>query len=146
VFFVDDLQWAGRTPLGLFDLALAEEPIEGLLLVGAYREDDVNAAHPLAALLSRWREAAGAREMRLANLSVSGFVAMVAEMLHVDQAPAAELTEEVIAPHTGGNPYDTAELLNALRRDGLLATTAAGSQWDVAAVRAAIPRNRRDFG
>jgi predicted ATPase len=60
---------------------------------------------------------------------------MVAEMLLVDQAGAAELTE-VIAPHTGGNPYDTAELLNALRRDGLLATTAGGAEWDVAVLRA----------
>ena len=103
VFFVDDLQWAGRTPLGLFNLMLSEEPIEGLLLVGAYREDDVNAGHPLAALLSRWREAAGVRRVRLANLPTSGFVAMVAEMLHIDQAVAAALAE-VIGPHTGGNP------------------------------------------
>ena len=48
VLFVDDLQWAGRTPLGFFDLVLSEEPIEGLLLVGAYRDGDVDAAHPLA--------------------------------------------------------------------------------------------------
>ncbi|MGB8963976.1 MAG: AAA family ATPase, partial [Pseudonocardiaceae bacterium] len=44
VFFVDDLQWAGRTPVGLVDLVLSEEPIDGLLLVGAYRPDDVDAA------------------------------------------------------------------------------------------------------
>ena len=59
VMFLDDLQWAGRTPLGFVDLVLSEEPIEGLLLVGAYREDDVDAAHPLAAPLSRWRDQAG---------------------------------------------------------------------------------------
>ena len=41
VMFVDDLQWGGRTPLGLFDLVLGEEPIEGLLLVGAYRDGEV---------------------------------------------------------------------------------------------------------
>ena len=52
VVFVDDMQWAGRTPIGLFDLVLSEEPVEGLLLVGAYREGDVNEAHPLAALLA----------------------------------------------------------------------------------------------
>ena len=57
--FVDDLQWAGRTPLGVVDLVLSEEPVDGLLLVGAYREDDVDAAHPLAAPLSRWRDQAG---------------------------------------------------------------------------------------
>ena len=46
-----------------------------------------------------------------------GSVAMVAEMLHVDRAAAAGLVE-VIDPHTSGNPYETVELLNALRRDG----------------------------
>ncbi|GAA1282745.1 hypothetical protein GCM10009609_54210 [Pseudonocardia aurantiaca] len=46
VVFVDDLQWGGRTPLGFVDLVLSEEPVEGLLLVGAYRDDGVDAAHP----------------------------------------------------------------------------------------------------
>ena len=41
VLFLDDLQWAGRTPLGVVDLVLSEDPIEGLLLVGAYREGDL---------------------------------------------------------------------------------------------------------
>ena len=59
VLFLDDMQWAGRTPLGFVDLVLTEEPVEGLLLVGAYREGDVDAAHPLAAPLARWRGQAG---------------------------------------------------------------------------------------
>ena len=45
--------FAGSTPLGLFDLLLSEEPINGLLLVGAYRKDDVDPSHPLAGPLSR---------------------------------------------------------------------------------------------
>src|SRR4051794_565316 len=61
VVFLDDLQWAGRTPLGLVDLVLCEEPVEGLLLVGAYRDDDLDAAHPLAASLPGWRDQAGVR-------------------------------------------------------------------------------------
>ena len=135
VVFVDDLQWAGRTPLGVVDLVLSEEPVEGLLLVGAYREDDVDAAHPLAALLSRWRDQAAVEHLRLVNLPESGSVAMVAEMLHVGPARAAGLVE-VIGPQTLGNPYETVELLNALRREGVLAATAAGWRWDETAVRA----------
>ena len=89
VMFIDDLQWAGRTALGVVDLVLSEEPVEGLLLVGAYREGDVDPAHPLAAPLSRWRDQAGVRHLRLAILPVPSLVAMVAEMLHVDRAAAA---------------------------------------------------------
>jgi predicted ATPase len=103
VFVVDDLQWAGRTPLGFIDLVLGEENLEGLLVVGAYREGDVDATHQLAA------------------------------MLHLDAEKAAELAN-MIAPRTKGNPYDTVELLNALRRDGVLVPGDAGWQWDTAAL------------
>jgi signal transduction histidine kinase len=134
VFFVDDLQWAGRTPVGFIDLVLSEEQIDGLLLVGAYREDDVDATYPLAAPLSRWREQAGVQHLRLVNLPVAGLVTMVAEMLHADRATVGGLAE-LIGPHTSGNPYETVELLNALRRDGVLAATADGWRWDNEVVR-----------
>jgi signal transduction histidine kinase len=140
VLFLDDLQWAGGTPLGFVDLVLSEEPVEGLLLVGAYRDGDVDAAHPLAAPLSRWLDQATARRLRLGNLPETGLAAMVAEILRVGRSAAAGLAG-VIEAHTRGNPYETVELLNALRRDGLLAATAAGWRWDEAAVGAHLGRS-----
>ncbi len=140
VVFLDDLQWAGRTPLGFVDLMLSEEPVEGLLLVGAYREDDVDGPHPLAAPLSRWLGQATVRRLRLVNLPGPGLATMVAEMLHVDRSAAAGLAG-VIEPHTRGNPYETVELLDALRRDRLLTRSAAGWRWDEAAVRAHLGRS-----
>ena len=133
VFFVDDLQWAGRTPLGLFDFVLGEEPIEGLLLVGAYREQDLDAAHPLAELLARLPEGA-AEHLRLGNLAGSHLATLVAGTLHADRATAAPLAD-AIRPHTSGNPYETVEMLNALRRDGVLTASRGGWRWDGAAVR-----------
>jgi predicted ATPase/signal transduction histidine kinase len=140
VLFLDDLQWAGRTPLGLVDIVLSEEPIEGLLLVGAYRGIDVDAAHPLAARLSRWLGQATVRHLRLVNLPGPSLVTMVAEMLRADQPAAAGLAG-LISAYTSGNPYETVELLNALRRDGMLTATAAGWRWDSAAVRAHLGRS-----
>ncbi|GAA3055644.1 AAA family ATPase [Pseudonocardia yunnanensis] len=137
VIFVDDLQWGGRSSLGFVDLVLSEEPVEGLLLVGAYRESEVDAAHPLTVLMSRWREQAGVRWLGLDNLPVPGLVTMVAEMLHVDRAAVVGLVE-VINEHTSGNPYETVELLNALRREGVLSPTAAGWRWDDGAARARL--------
>ncbi|HEX6521959.1 MAG TPA: AAA family ATPase [Streptosporangiaceae bacterium] len=137
VLFLDDLQWAGRTPLGFVDLVLSEEPIDGLLLVGAYREDDVDAAHPLAAPLSRWLGQATVRHLRLANLPGASLATMVAEMLHAG-LPAAAGLAGAIEPHTRGNPYDTVELLNALRREDLLTPSAAGWRWDETALRSRL--------
>jgi len=141
VVFLDDLQWTGRTPLGFVDLLLSEEPVEGLLLVGAYREDDVDAAHPLAAPLSRWLDQATVLHLRLVNLPGPSLATMVTEMLHVDQAAAATLAE-AIEPHTHGNPFDTVELLKALVRDGMLTVMADGQRWDVAAVHAHLGQSK----
>ena len=135
VFFVDDLQWAGRTPLGLFDLVLSEEPIEGLLLVGAYRGGDVDAAHTLASISARAPDRGGVWHLQLDNLPVPSLAGMVAEMLHAEPATAAQLAR-MIGPHTAGNPYETVELLDALRRARVLTPTARSWQWDDAAVRA----------
>jgi signal transduction histidine kinase len=135
--FLDDLQWAGRTPLGALDLVLREEPIDGLLLVGAHR--DVDATHPLAPLLARWHDQAGVEHLRLENLAASGSVAMVAEMLRAAPAAARALAD-VMQTHTSGNPYETVELMGALRSAGVMTATNAGWRWDDGAVRAELGR------
>jgi signal transduction histidine kinase len=135
VLFLDDLQWAGRTPLGFIDVVLSEAPIEGLLIVGAYREGDVHQAHLLATQLFRWRDQTGVQDLRLDNLPVPSLVAMVAELLHVEATSAAGLVA-VIQPYTSGNPYETVELLSALRRDRMLTAIGTGWRWDERAVRA----------
>ena len=140
VLFLDDLQWAGRTPLGVVDVVLGEEPIDGLLLVGAYRDDEVAATQLLAAMVPRWRDQPGVHHLRLDNLPASSLTAMVADMLRVDTATAAALAG-ILAPHTSGNPYEVVELLNALRGQGALTVTAAGWRWDEPALRAHLSRS-----
>ncbi len=140
VVFVDDLQWAGRTPLGFVDLLLSEEPVKGLLLVGTYRDEDVDAAHLLAPMVARWQRQPRVRHVHLENLAASGLTTMVAEMLHMNPGAAADLAE-MIGPHTSGNPYQTVELLNVLRRDGILTPAADGWRWDSEAVRAHLSRS-----
>ncbi|MCW6009044.1 diguanylate cyclase [Micromonospora sp. CPCC 205371] len=136
VLFLDDLQWAGRTSLGFVDLVLGEDTVDGLLLAGTYRDDDLDEAHPLA----RWRDQTGVRHLRLGNLPARGLETMVAEMLHA--APDSTRTlADVIEGYTSGNPYESAELLNVLRRDGVLAATASGWRWDAAAVQAHLGRS-----
>jgi signal transduction histidine kinase len=140
VLFLDDLQWAGRTPLGVVDVVLGEEPIDGLLLVGAYRDDEVAATQLLAAMVPRWCDQPGVHHLRLDNLPPSSVVAMVSDMLRVDTATAAALAG-ILAPHTSGNPYEMVELLNGLRGQGALTVTAAGWCWDEPALRAHLSRS-----
>ena len=135
VFVVDDLQWAARTPLGFVDQIFSGmENIEGLLLVGAYRDSEVDATHPLAAMITRWdRQQRGPTRLHLGNLTVADVTSMVADMLRIDTLRSAGLTAPLVA-RTMGNPYDTVELLNTLRHHGLLTPSADGWQWDVTAL------------
>jgi diguanylate cyclase (GGDEF)-like protein len=160
VIVVDDLQWGGAGPVGFLDAVAADESLRGVLVVGAYREAEVDLVHPLTALLARWDERPSAPHLRLANLPVAEQGVLLAEMLRAPVARAQELAEAIRA-HTGGNPFDTVEFVNALRRDGALSPSADGWAWDPAAVRrhiglgdvvallaarvAALPRSTRDI-
>jgi diguanylate cyclase (GGDEF)-like protein len=143
VFVVDDLQWAGRTPLGLVDQIFSGvESIEGLMFVGAYRESEVDATHPLAAMISRWdTRGEGPTRLHLGDLPVEDISSMIADVLGADAARSADLAAALF-PRTMGNPYDTVELLNSLRHDGRLTPSADGWRWDVTALGA---RGRADM-
>ncbi|WP_041259039.1 diguanylate cyclase [Pseudofrankia inefficax] len=136
VFFIDDLQWAGRTPLGLVDQVFSgAETIEGLLLVCAYREDALDPSHPLTPLLAAWgAQRIRPRQLRLGGLAPTGQAAMLTDLLNLPPASAVELAE-LVATATRGNPYATVELINALRHDGVLAADDGTWRWDRAALR-----------
>ena len=135
VIVVDDLQWAGASSIGFLDTVLTDGGVPGLLIVGVYRDAEVDATHPLAIAQSRWKRLGAApRSLRLENLAPADLATMMAEMLHLDGSEAARLAE-AIGARTGGNPYDTLELANALRRDGALVVTDHGWSWDEATIR-----------
>jgi predicted ATPase len=60
-------------------------------------------------------------------------------MLRLPKAEAAKLAAALSA-RTGGNPYDTVELINALRQDGVLELGDEGWVWNDEAVRRHIGR------
>jgi diguanylate cyclase (GGDEF)-like protein len=132
VMFLDDLQWADPATLKLLEALVTADNLPGLLLVGAYREDEVDSAHPLAAAMNEWaRLGVAAQPMRLAPLPPEDIGRLLAEMLRMDDHRAAELAAAIVE-WTGGNPYDTVELVNNLRRDGALVLHADGWSWDPA--------------
>jgi diguanylate cyclase (GGDEF)-like protein len=136
VMRLDDLQWAPAVSLKFLDTLLTSAtPVPGLLVVGGYRAAEVDAAHPLTAMLARWRRLGVAPEqLHLSNLSPRHLGTLVTEMLRL---PAAEGTalSTALGQRTDGNPYDTVELINGLRQDGLLLADADGWRWDPGAIR-----------
>ena len=140
VLVIDDLQWALPTPLGFVDAVLGDAGLSGVLLVGSYRDAEVDAAHPLTAMFARWQRLDLAPpELRLRNLPPADLGLMLAEMLRVTPAEGGRLAA-VVNERTGGNPYDTVELINSLRREGALVSGAKGWTWEADTVRRHLGR------
>jgi predicted ATPase/signal transduction histidine kinase len=128
VIVLDDLQWAGVPTIRFIEAVLARDDLQGLLVVGAYRDAEVGAAHPLSAVLGHWQQR-GVAPLVLKNLAPAGLGELLREMLRMPRAQAAALAQAV-GVRTGGNPFDTVELVNALRHDGALAQGPDGWEWD----------------
>lgn len=134
VIVLDDLQWASGQSLRMFERIMSDASLRGLLLVGAYRGGEVDASHPMAPMLARWSQSAPApQRLALTNLAPAGVHELVEGMLRLPAPRAAELAGAVGAL-TDGNPFDTVEMINALRHDGVLRLGEQGWQWDVAAI------------
>jgi hypothetical protein len=103
--FLDDLQWLDTATLDLLEHLVTHSEVRDLLLVGAYRDNEVGLAHPLMRTLEAIRKA-GARvqEIVLAPLGLDDVVRLVADALHCapERAlPLAQLVQEKV----GGNPF-----------------------------------------
>lgn len=138
VLVIDDLQWAARSSIAAFDALLCDDRLQGVLLVGIYREAEVDAAHPLTTHLDRWRRLdQPPAVLKLENLPPRNMAELLAEMLRLPAAGAADLAA-ALQDRTQGNPHVTVELVNALRRDGALVLGDDGWRWDGAQLRSYI--------
>ena len=55
--FLDDLQWLDAATLDLLEDLLTQPDVQHLMLIGAYRDNEVNPAHPLMRKLEAIRQA-----------------------------------------------------------------------------------------
>jgi len=137
VLFLDDLQWADSATLELLRLMLTDEATENLLLIGAYRDNEVDALHPLTAAIEQLRErGVTIGRVELAPLPLPDLQQLVADTLHREPAEVQRLAELVMSK-TRGNPFFVMQFLEMLHREGLVVRTAGRWEWDVARIEAA---------
>jgi predicted ATPase/GAF domain-containing protein len=127
--FLDDLQWLDSATLELLEHLLTHSQVRHLLLVGAYRDNEVGSSHPLTRSLEAIRNAnASVHEIVLAPLGLSDVGRLIADALHCAPervAPLAQLVQE----KTGGNPFFAIQFLLALADEGLLAFDSVAAVW-----------------
>ncbi|XXT24205.1 AAA family ATPase [Sorangium sp. So ce429] len=134
---LDDLQWADAASLRLLEAQLTDPESGHLLVIGAYRDVEVDDAHPLALARREVERRGGAVvELALAPLSRAGAVRFVADALGCPAAEAAPLAE-LLDGQAQGNPFFLGQLLAALEADGLIAfdPRAGRLAWDLEQVR-----------
>jgi predicted ATPase/class 3 adenylate cyclase len=118
--FIDDLQWADSASLRLLEVLLTDPDIGYLLCVGAYRDNEVDAVHPLVVTI-RDIEAAGTRveTLSLDNLPRQDISALVADTLRVSEEEAGPLTL-LLQQKTHGNAFFLTRFLTSLYEEKML--------------------------
>ncbi|NVH75769.1 AAA family ATPase [Paraburkholderia sp. JPY432] len=127
--FLDDLQWLDAGTLDLLADLLIHPELRYLMVIGAYRDNEVDAAHPLSARLQAIRDA-GAKigEIQLAPLTGAHIGNLISDALRC--APdSIEPLARLVCEKTGGNPFFVIQFLQALAEGNLLAFDHVARQW-----------------
>ncbi|BAY11268.1 trifunctional serine/threonine-protein kinase/ATP-binding protein/sensor histidine kinase [Calothrix sp. NIES-2098] len=120
VIFLDDLQWSDSASLKLMQLLISESKSGYLLLIGAYRDNEVSSAHPLTLTLDEIIKAgAKINTITLQALSQLKLNQLVAETLGCVEDLAWSLSQ-LVYQKTQGNPFFATQFLKALHQDGLI--------------------------
>src|SRR5882724_10642010 len=127
--FLDDLQWLDAATLDLLEDLLTRPDVQHLMLIGAYRDNEVNSAHPLMRTLEVIRQAGAiVQEIILAPLACEDLGRLLADALHCEAecvTPLAQLIHE----KTAGNPFFAIQFVSALAEEGLLTFDHGEARW-----------------
>jgi PAS domain S-box-containing protein len=127
--FLDDLQWLDLATLNLLEDLLRQPDVQHLMLIGAYRDNEVNSSHPLMRKLEAIRQAGAiVQEIILAPLTCEDLGRLIADSLHCEPervTPLAQLVHE----KTGGNPFFAIQFISALAEAALLTFDHSHGRW-----------------
>lgn len=137
VLFLDDLQWADSASLSLLNLLMTAPDTGYFFLIGAYRDNEVDEAHPLILVLNEIREGGvDIAEITLEPLPLEDIERFVTDALFCSPTLARPLAE-LLQEKTGGNPFFLNEFFKALYAEKLLHFDPQQQewQWDVPQIR-----------
>src|ERR1700722_781665 len=127
--FLDDLQWLDAATLDLLEDLLTRSDLQHFMLIGAYRDNEVDAAHPLRQKLDAVKNA-GARvaEITLAPLAQEPLGQLIADALRCEPERAASLAQ-LVREKTGGNPFFAIQFVSSLAEEGMLVFDHDAARW-----------------
>jgi PAS domain S-box-containing protein len=126
--FLDDLQWLDAATLDLLEDSLTHPDVRHVLLIGAYRDNEVTATHPLMRRLEAIRGSGRVQDIKLHPLTAEDLSGLVADSLRIAAEQATPLAGLVHAK-TDGNPFFVIQFLHVLADEGLLAFDHERARW-----------------
>ncbi|MDD3364802.1 MAG: AAA family ATPase, partial [Syntrophomonas sp.] len=130
VFFMDDVHWADMASLDLFESLLIDHTIQGLMFVGTYRDNEVNASHPLIRSIEKIKNNNGKVEfIKLENLNIHAVANIISDIVSRPEQEVHQLAGSVHA-RTQGNPFYTIEFLKHCNEENLLYYDQSEMRWD----------------
>ena len=136
--FVDDLQWLDAATLDLLEHLVTHPEVRHLLVIGAYRDNEVGRTHPLRNSIEEIRKTTKrVHEIVLTPLRLEDVGRLIADALRSRQQRARSLAE-LVQEKTAGNPFFAIQFMIALADEGLLTFDPAASmwQWNIDRIRA----------
>jgi PAS domain S-box-containing protein len=137
VVFLDDLQWADSASLKLLELLMTDAESHHLLMIGAYRDNEVSPTHPFMLTIEEIEKmGAQVTTIELEPLGVTHVTALIADSFSCSQEQAKSLAE-LMFKKTQGNPFFLTQLLKSLHREHLLSFDFHQGvwQWDIEQIR-----------
>jgi len=127
--FLDDLQWLDAATLDLMEDLLTRTDMQHLLLIGAYRNNEVTSAHPLMRKLEAIRQAGViVQDIILAPLAREDLERLIADSLHCETEHAIPLAQ-LIHGKTAGNPFFVIQFISTLAEEALLTFDYGEGRW-----------------
>jgi histidine kinase len=127
--FLDDLQWIDVPSLKLLRRLLVDDESKHLLVIGAYRDNEVDALHPLALHVADMeRDGATLATIELGALELADIAQLVVDALGGSPAEAAPIAEACLEK-THGNPFFLGRFLLDLHEDGVIYLDVERGRW-----------------
>ncbi len=129
VVFLDDLQWADSSSLDLVRSLLIEGDPSHLLIIGAYRDNEVSEDHPVTTTIAAIEAAdAELNRIQLEPLDIGHVSSLIADTLQ-SEASRVHRVANLIYETSGGNPFHARALLRSLHEDHNLVFDQEEDQW-----------------
>jgi predicted ATPase/serine phosphatase RsbU (regulator of sigma subunit) len=132
--FIDDLQWADNASLKLIEEVLADNELKYFLFIGAYRDTEVDHAHPLTGMIGRI-EANGIKysTVKIGPLNIGNICELLSDVLCAGKDEIADLAS-IVHEKSAGNPFFIQEFIMTLYKDGFIGFD-NGWKWDLRKIR-----------